>query len=64
VWQITRDQVLAMLAAQPRGQVVSDIKDSIALFLEVSSQDIKNKILFDAAQTGEILGLTLINAEE
>ena len=58
-WSITRDQVLAMLQAQNRRQVIDEIISSLAGFLEVDPSLITKRVLFDALQTGEITSLQL-----
>ena len=60
IWSITRNQVLAMLAAQNRTQVIAAIKSSLGEFLEVPSTEINTKLLLNALQTGE-LSLTLVH---
>ena len=53
-WTLTRDQVLAMLQAQPRQKVIDAVRESLGLFLEIDPADLTRKVLFNALQTGEM----------
>ena len=66
VWSITRDQVLAMLAApgMNRPKVIAEIKNSLGGFLDVPPTLITQRVMMEALQTGEITLLELIRGDD